>query len=70
MCGRAVHPSKKMLKYAARLREDAREAEQHEWAETKMREHIDFLQSEVTAKRTELKHAQKQLLEHRKRRTA
>ena len=70
MCGRACHPTKKMLRYAERVRIDEKEAELHEWTETKMREHIAVLQSEVTDKRTELKHAQKQLLEHRKRRTA
>ena len=70
MCGRAVHPSKKMLTYARKLRIEEQEAEQHEWTETKMREHIEVLQAEIAEKRAHLKHAQKHLLAHLKRRTA
>lgn len=70
MPGRAVHPSPKMLHDAHRVTMEAREAEQHEWTETKMREHIDGLQQEIAVKRKELANAQKHLLEHRKRRTA
>lgn len=70
MCGRATHPSQKMLSYARRILIDEREAEQHEWTETKMLEHIDALQQEIAVKRKELAAAQKHLLAHRRRRTA
>ena len=70
MCGRAVHPTGKMLDYASRVRMEEREAEEHEWTETKMREHITVLEGEIVAKRRELKHAQKQLLQHVRRRSA
>lgn len=71
MCGRAVHPSQKMLlAYGDRLRMEQGEIEQYEWAETKMREHIDGLQQEIAVKRKELASAQKHLLAHQKRRSA
>lgn len=70
MCGRAVHPTEEMLNYARRMREEERVADEYVFIESKMLKAIDDLQAEITMKRTELKHAQKRLLEYRKRRTA